>query len=210
MAKQLPTITGVHVDSVALERGRFAIGWTIGADRFHVWGERNTARELRRERANLAEKYRGNPEFLATSDHYNAVRYRELCAPGAIGRLIGHDTIEDTVYKNPVAARGEPGFYETRQLDRNSAAQSAIFAAVLEIVTRDNLVGQAFQAERDKRNQARRRAELDQAIAAIEAEALTAFRRGELELLDDLRLKHRSVTEQRAELDDPNASQEAA
>lgn len=131
-------IAGVHVDSVALETCRYAIGWTIDGARFHVWGT----------------------------------------APNVLGIRFGE--IEETICKNPplgIAYR-EPGYFETRRLDRTSKAQAAIFAEVLEIVTRDDLVRKAFRAERHKRSTERRRHVLEQRIYQVDADALEAWKSG--------------------------------
>lgn len=125
-----PTIENIHVDSI--NGSKYAIGWTIGAARFHIWAEQRRGR-------------------------------REL---------------EGTIFKNPPLdlKRGQPGYFDTRQLNPEHKTQAAILAAVLAVVDRDNLLPRAYQAERDRIRRAQRRNDLHHEIDAVEQKALEALR----------------------------------
>jgi hypothetical protein len=129
-------IENIHVDSVDLGSRKYAIGWTIGADRFHVWA----------------------------------------IAPGFLG-IKGE--IEQTIYKNPSAKPGEPGHYETRQLDRATKTQAAIFAEVMAALERGDLVRKAFAAARGRRFLAQRKATLERELGEIEHQVIVTWKAGD-------------------------------
>lgn len=99
-------------------------------------------------------------------------------ATSMLGVSLGQ--IEETIYKNP--PRGieyrQPGYFDTRQLNRTNKTQGLIFAEVLEIVAAGDLVRKAFRAERHRRSADRRRSELAQQIHQLDAEALEAWKSG--------------------------------
>lgn len=57
---------------------------------------------------------------------------------------------EQVVYKNPLVARGRPGYFDTRKLRADTALQAAIIQYVLGVVRRDDLVGKGRAAEKAK------------------------------------------------------------
>lgn len=126
------TIENIHVDNI---NGRkYAIGWTIGAERFHIW-------------ARQAHSF-SRPE------------------------------LEGTIFKNPPLGlkRGQPGHFETRQLNPEHKTQAAILAEVLAAVERDGLVAKARAAERDRLRREQRRNDLQHEIDAVEQKALETLR----------------------------------
>src|SRR5579871_3847051 len=74
--------------------------------------------------------------------------------------------IEETIFKNCSLAikYGEPGYYDTRQLDRGTKTQAAIFAEVMAAITARDLIAKAFETERNRIDTARKRAELESKI----------------------------------------------
>lgn len=88
--------------------------------------------------------------------------------------------IEEVIYKNPPLAikYREPGHYETRRLDRTSKASGAMFAEVLAIVDRDDLVRKARIADRAEIANSSKISELRGERAEIDARVLRAWRTG--------------------------------
>jgi hypothetical protein len=76
----------------------------------------------------------------------------------------------DIVFKNPIAKRGEPGYYEhTRRLDVTNATNKAAIEHLLDVVKRDGLVEKAIQTEKDAQaaKVAKARAEVEGKILEI-------------------------------------------
>ncbi len=117
--------------------------------------------------------------------------------------LDGNNEWEETVFKNSAAKYNEPGHYSTRRLDRvSSKATSSMFAEVLAVVERDNLLAEAEAKHTAEVTQRRRRIELEDERHRLEQEALTYWRQGAFDAATDLHGRYCDVLSKLAEVDD--------
>lgn len=86
---------------------------------------------------------------------------------------------EDVVHSNPVTPKEKSLRDEHRSLDRTCKAQTEIWTEVWAFVREHDLIAKCRKADRQKRDLDKRTHNLEIAIARIEQEALSAFRRGD-------------------------------